>query len=472
MDSEWISRLMEIMSQLGSMLDSVWGWFVGMVPTLDGICVSFITYYTFRLTVFPKRLKFISLKVSRSNFDGDSLEITLENRSLCPAVIESVDLIVGSKKVKFFSGECIVDGFKTAKIEMPRYSQIISDTGVVDIDICAMNNISLLVRTTRGIQHVRYKTISKMACRRIRKLEDKYDHTTVCRHQYGDRIVVPGVRYALSYVDPLHNEQVVFIHQSGIMSSAPFGYNRLPEEIMKSEATIRSHFDAEFTQRNLPYHLEVFGEQFPIEEAEGNHKDQQGDCGSPTKKKKTKSATSFVLIMLFAFSLSLTWDIIKLVDQLDRYARLMPLVQSLCLAGYIWMSMVSTNDIQIFNDFIEATSRRKRWIGHLARNCAYIVYGLPFLIMMLVEVFSVRGREHRIKQYKNDLKRKLEDFDTKPLVVRAFLIPATIIFVVNILLVGNLLSDNLVPIVQNGIDALVSVIGLAFVLANVKQKNP
>ena len=239
---------------------------MNIAPTIDGICLSFITYYTFRLTIFPKKLKFINFKLSKSVFDGNSLEITLENRSLCPAVIESVDLIIDTKKIQFFRGECIIDGFKTAKIEMPAYSQIISCDGPVDIDISAMRSLSLLVKTTRGVQHIRYKTISKMAYRRIRKLEGKYDCTTVCRNQYAGRIVVPGVQYAISYVDQQGNKQVVLIHKSGTMSSAPFGYNRLPDEIMMNRASIRNHFDAEFKKRNLSYRLEVFHESMPTED--------------------------------------------------------------------------------------------------------------------------------------------------------------------------------------------------------------
>ena len=161
MNFDWVNWLVEILSQFGDILKYIWSWFVGIAPTIDGIFLSFITYYTFRLTVFPKKLKFINFKQSASAFDGDSLEITLENRSLCPAVIESVDLIIGTKKVQFFRGECIVDGFKTAKIEMSRYSQIVLNGVPIDIDICSMGNISLLVKTTRGIQHIKYETISK-----------------------------------------------------------------------------------------------------------------------------------------------------------------------------------------------------------------------------------------------------------------------------------------------------------------------
>lgn len=265
MGFEWLDGVTKIALQIGDFLKNFWGWIASIAPTIDGICLSFITYYTFRLTVFPKKLRFINFKQERSAFDGDFLEITLENRSLCPAVIESVDLISGSKKVQFFSGECIIDGFKIAKIEMPRYSQIISSDGPLDIDICSLGDISLLVKTTRGIQRIRYARISKLAWRRIRKLEEKYERTTVCRNHYGDRVVGPSIRYGISYVDHQGDNQIVLIHKSGTMSAAPFGYNGLPEEIMKNETTIRSHFDAEFEKYKLSYQLAVFRDPFVTE---------------------------------------------------------------------------------------------------------------------------------------------------------------------------------------------------------------
>lgn len=471
MNLEWINQVAEFVSQAGGFLRNAWVWFCGFIPTIDGICVSFITYYTFRLTVFPKKLKFISFKLSGSAFDGDALEITLENRSLCPAVVESVDLIVGSKKIQFFRGECIIDGFKTGKIEMPRYSKIISSDGTLDIDICAMDKISLLVKTTRGIQHIRYETISKMAYRRIQKLEDKFGSTTVCRNHYGGRIVVPGVRYAISYVDHDGEKQIVFIHKSGAMSAAPFGYNRLSDEIMKSEAAIRCHFDAEFQKCNISYQLQVFHEMFSDEDVADTPNSRNQETVDPAKKKKITSATIVMLCLLFAFSLSIIWDVIRCVQSTDQYYRYFPLFQSLFLAGYTWASIATTNDIQAFNRFVEAKSRRKRWISKMAHWCAAFIFVLPVLIMWAIDVAFNRGSKRERKRYWDDLKRKLADFDTKPFIVRTFAIPASIILTVNILIAANVLTADLIPIVQNIIDALVSFVGLTFVLVNVKEKQ-
>lgn len=260
MNFDW---LISVFADIGNIVKDICSWFVGIVPTVDAICMSFVAYYTFRLTIFPKKLKFISIKKGGNSFEGDSIEITLENRSLCPCIIESVDLIVGSHKIKYYDGEYTIDGFKTAKIQMEPYSRIISDDGEIEIDILSLKDMSLLVKTTRGIQHIRYARISRFACWRIRQLESKYKLTTVCRNYHNSKLVVPGVKYAISFVDKSDVIQTVFIHSSGMMSQSLFGYNHLPKEIMKSKKTVKKHFEAEFKKSNLRCFITEFQDMIP-----------------------------------------------------------------------------------------------------------------------------------------------------------------------------------------------------------------
>ena len=262
MNFDW---LLSAASFIGNTLRSIWEWFIVIVPTIDAICMSFIAYYTFRLTIFPKKLKFINFKQGRSTFDGDSVELTLENRSLCPCVVESVDLIVGSHKIKYFEGEYIIDGFKTAKIAMQPYSKILSEDGEIDIDILTLKDISLLVKTTRGIQHIKYERISRLSWWRIRRLESKYKPTTVCRNYHNQRLVVPGIRYALSFLDEEKQIQTILIHRSGMMSQPIFGYNYLSAEIMKDKISVKKHFDAEFSKCGLTCFLTEFEDTFLTE---------------------------------------------------------------------------------------------------------------------------------------------------------------------------------------------------------------
>lgn len=234
-----------------------WEFLVDYLSTIGDICLFLITVYTFRLTIFPKKVKFINFREKRSAFGGDSFEVTLENRSLCPVVITSVELVYGSYRIKFFDGYRIIDGFKTETIAMEPYSFIESVDGKIDIDILDMDKISLWVQTSRGPQHVRYKNISRILYKLEHRKYSKWTQTTVVRNKFNDKIVVSGVKYVISFVDTSNELHTVFIHKSGMMSEAIFGYNGLPEEIVENEEKLRKHFDMEFEKYKLPYNIKV-----------------------------------------------------------------------------------------------------------------------------------------------------------------------------------------------------------------------
>ena len=252
--------LAEIWNGIVSVLSDCWSGAMTVLPILGDICLFFITVYTFRLTVFPKKLKFIGFRQSFSAFGGDSFSITLENRSLCPVVVEEVDLVIDSNRIKVFrnsdDGECIIEGFKTATIKMQPYSEIISKGGSIKTDLMEMENLFLLVRTSRGMQRITYERFSKSRYLTSQKYQSNLKRTTVCRNTYNGKIVVPQAKYALSYVDGNGEMQTLFIHNSGAMSAAPYGYNGLPKELVDDENALRKHFEAEFSERNMSCHLQ------------------------------------------------------------------------------------------------------------------------------------------------------------------------------------------------------------------------
>lgn len=220
---------------------------------LGDVCLFFIAVYTFRLTIYPKKLRFISFNWGTSTFDGDRFQITLENRSLCPVIVESVDLEIDSYRVKVFRGECTVDAFKVAQIVMEPYSEIAIESGVLDVSSSLLGNMSLWVKTSRGLQHIKYKRESKLFLWLLKKQYSEYKPSTVCRQHYNGKLVASGVKYALSFVDGNGELQTVFIHKSGTMNTELFGGNRLPDCIMQDEKTIRDFFDERFSSAGMIY---------------------------------------------------------------------------------------------------------------------------------------------------------------------------------------------------------------------------
>lgn len=237
-----------------------WSFFVGILSTVGDICLFWIAVYTFRLTVFPKKLKFINFREKRSTFGGASFEITLENRSLCPVIITSLELVYGLNRIKVFDGYLVIDGFKAGTIVMEPYSFIDSVEGKIDIDILSIDKMSLWIQTSRGVQHVRYKNISDLLYKYKHRKYLKWIQTTVVRNKFNDKILVPGIKFAISFVDAADELYTVFIHKSGMMSDALFGYNSLPKEIVENEEMLRKHFNTEFEKHNLFYSLKVFEE--------------------------------------------------------------------------------------------------------------------------------------------------------------------------------------------------------------------
>lgn len=234
-----------------------------VLPAVGDLCLFFISAYTFRLTIFPKKLRFIGYRPCFSAFEGDSLEITFENRALSPVVIQSVTVVSNGYAVEVFSekdeddgGPFIIDGFKTGRIKMVPFSSIYSEEGEISFGID--KDMYLVVDTPRGKQYLNYAGGPKRCFLKLREKFNPTKHATVKRNYFNDKILKPYVRYAILYADEQKNTHTVFVHQSGLMSEMLFGYNGLTEDIVGSKETMCAHFEKEFSKANLPFGIKEF----------------------------------------------------------------------------------------------------------------------------------------------------------------------------------------------------------------------
>lgn len=254
-------NMLQIIKMLNDFMNCInWSIIIKYLSTLGDVCLFLIAVYTFRLTIFPKKLKFINFRESKRMFGGDSFEITLENRSLCPVVVTSLELIYENNKIKVFDDYCVVDGFKTATIKMEPYSFICSQDGNLDIDILTLSKMSLWIETSRGSQHVKFKNSSALLYKYMHKKYLKWTPTTVVRNRFNNTVILPGIKYALSFVDTQGEMQTIFINDAGIMSEMLFGYNVLSKEIIENKEMLQNHFDTEFNKRGLSYTMQSLGE--------------------------------------------------------------------------------------------------------------------------------------------------------------------------------------------------------------------
>lgn len=232
-----------------------------VLPAVGNLCLFFISVYTFRLTVFPKKLRFIGYKPCFSMFEGDTVEITLENRALSPVVIEAVSVVLNGYSIKIFSEEdneepCIIDGFKTGKIKMEPFSCIYTEEGEISFGID--KSVYLVVDTPRGKQYLNYAVGPQKHFIKLREKSNPTKRATVKRNYFNDKILKPYVRYAILYADEQKNTHTVFVLQSGVMSEMLFGYNGLSEDIVSSKETMITHFEKEFSKYSIPFSIKEF----------------------------------------------------------------------------------------------------------------------------------------------------------------------------------------------------------------------
>lgn len=240
-----------------------------MVSTLKDIfqligdlCLLFISVYTFRLTIFPKKLRFIGYRPFFSTFEGDSLEITLENRSLAPVVIQSISLVLNGYSIKIFSEDdkecetCIIDGFKTGKIKMRPFSEIYTNEG--NLNFHEVNGMYLIVETPRGNQYLTFVNRPKKWFKQLKKKAHTLSEAIVTRNFFDEKIIKPYIRYGIVFFDKNNNLQTILVHKSGIMSQILFGYNHLSEEILLNKETMYTHFKEQFSKINISFDIIEF----------------------------------------------------------------------------------------------------------------------------------------------------------------------------------------------------------------------
>lgn len=222
-----------------------------ILQIVGDLCLLFISAYTFRLTIFLKKLRFIGYRPSFSTFEGDSLEITLENRSLAPVVIQSISLVLNGYSIQIFSEDedgCetgIIDGFKTGKIKMRPFSEIYTNEG--NPNFHEVDGMYLIIETPRGNQYLTFANSPKKWFSQLKKKSHTIPKATVTRKFLDNKIIKPYIRYAIVFFDKNDNEQTILVHKSGLMSKALFGYNRLPKEILLNKETIYTHFKEQFS---------------------------------------------------------------------------------------------------------------------------------------------------------------------------------------------------------------------------------
>lgn len=251
-----IENTVQLVIEWITSIDFNWAALKSIIASLGDVCLFFIAAYTFILTIFPKKLKFLGFSVSHSAFWGDKIKISLENRALASVCVKAVWVIINdSYRMQIFSerdnGYRIISSFGVETFVSKPYTKISSADGTeLSFSPGITKKISLIVETTRGEQHIACK-LREGAKNRKAQLPTPI----VFSESFNGTVISSGMEHALVYDDINHIRHTVLIHSSGIMSEPVSDFNSIPEHLMHDEQKLRKFFEKEFRATGLPYSL-------------------------------------------------------------------------------------------------------------------------------------------------------------------------------------------------------------------------
>ena len=262
---EWLDRVWTFLLSVGEFFGNVWAWVVANAETIDSVCIFVITVYTFYLTIFPKKLKFLDYAIHHSAFWGDTVKISLENRSLSSVCVRSVSLKVnGECLVPLFHGHedgyRIIDSFHAETFTSKPYTQLYGkDGGELRIDPAAEGKICVVIETSRGKQTITQKVKSAPFPRKV-----DVAHAHKFTQTFNDIVISKDMAFGLVYYDLEQVKHNVLIHKSGAMSEAIGEMQRVPDNLMQDEMKLRQFFDKHFRALGCAYTLQPIARELSV----------------------------------------------------------------------------------------------------------------------------------------------------------------------------------------------------------------
>ncbi len=225
----------------------MFAFITNLISLIANLCILFMTAYTLYLTVFSRKLKFVSIGQSFNAFYGDSFSVFLENRSLHAIPVRRVFLLkkLGGHFCKIdmvsFDDPMIVEARHIAKIETSPFTSIEGLDSLVQIHMDAV----LGVVVGEEILWVKpYKKAPLRAAKRSFR-KNNFDILTVSRREYAGKVLAENVQYAIHIrvkgADGESKVHTLFASGSGMLSEAINGYNAVKPKHCKTAADLRHH---------------------------------------------------------------------------------------------------------------------------------------------------------------------------------------------------------------------------------------
>lgn len=196
------------------------------------VCILAITIYTTWKTFWQKRIKCIYYKPSIRMFGGDMLSITVENLSLSPVSLLSVNIIYDNKyKLNLVK-------YDTPFILMPMQATNISSEPFSQLSQLSISELSLMN------YHIEFITTNGTVYEYFKRKDYKpnlktNEHTiiTKIRNTFNGIVRPYDSKYAL-LLHKFNYDKTIIINDGGLMSDDVFGINAIPREIINDENAV------------------------------------------------------------------------------------------------------------------------------------------------------------------------------------------------------------------------------------------
>ncbi len=225
---------------------------INVTALAANICVLLLTAISFNLTAVSNKIRFVSSGFSTSAFYGDTISITLENKTLHSISVSSVTLlkIMGDGTFReislaSFNDPIVIEGRHVSKITTDPY------TYIDEIDSITNLHINSIIAVNSGTKILFVKPYKKAPLKKIKKAYKKHRHfepLTVVRREFNQQIVSANVRYAVS-VKTGENPcdwNTMLLTNYGFLDGTICGYNGFNTEEYDSAESLKHYLTQTF----------------------------------------------------------------------------------------------------------------------------------------------------------------------------------------------------------------------------------
>lgn len=181
-----------------------------------------------------------------------------------------------------------------------------------------------------------------------------------------------------------------------------------------------------------------------------------------------RRCTIKIILLIFTYipSLTLFW---KVVSTICGYGKVYSVFQFSFASYFTLFTIFLTKDIERFNLFWRKHVKGRIFFDKVLHFSAVFILEFQRIPLLIVEAISHDDVDKKIEISKQEIQKQINDFDDTPLAART-LFPVGVLTIIMIIFVEfNLVSEQMISWIQEILNTLVSVVGLIFVVANIKE---